>query len=192
MPQSNEPSYHNSDAPIHCQGNPSDNPSDRAPEKPTIAVSACLLGVACRYDGGSKPSQAVCDFIKTHDVNVVRICPEAMGGLSVPHPAHEITYDAQGNRRVVDAQGNDSTKAFEGGARAACRSAQRKGCTHAIRPWWMAMVLRQSYCVTPVSSLLPKRILTKFLRVILIRALRDAAVRIIAYQAGVVTVEGAM
>ena len=115
MPQSNEPSYHNSDAPIHCQGNPSDNPSDRAPEKPTIAVSACLLGVACRYDG-----------------NVVRICPEAMGGLSVPHPAHEITYDAQGNRRVVDAQGNDSTKAFEGGARAACRSAQRKGCTHAI------------------------------------------------------------
>lgn len=132
MPQSNEPSYHNSDAPIHCQGNPSDNPSDRASEKPTIAVSACLLGVACRYDGGSKPSQAVCDFIKTHDVNVVRICPEAMGGLSVPHPAHEITYDAQGNRRVVDAQGNDSTKAFEGGARAACRSAQRKGCTHAI------------------------------------------------------------
>ena len=34
----------------------------------TIAVSACLLGVPCRYDGGSKPNEEVIAFLKDMSV----------------------------------------------------------------------------------------------------------------------------
>lgn len=96
-----------------------------------IAVSACLLGVSCRYDGGSKPNEEVLTFLKSHDCEVVRICPEVMGGLSIPHPANEIQM-RNNKRYVCDAEGNDNTEAFEKGARIACERACAKGCSHAI------------------------------------------------------------
>ena len=97
----------------------------------TIAVSACLLGVPCRYDGGSKPNEEVIQYLNNNDCEVVRICPEVMGGLSIPHPANEIQMH-DGSRFVCDKEGNDNTKAFEEGARIACERACSKGCTHAI------------------------------------------------------------
>ena len=97
----------------------------------TIAVSACLLGVPCRYDGGSKPNEEVIQFLENHDCEIVRICPEVMGGLSIPHPANEIQMH-DGSRFVCDKEGNDNTKAFEEGARIACERVYSKGCTHAI------------------------------------------------------------
>ncbi len=97
----------------------------------TIAVSACLLGVPCRYDGGSKPNEEVIRFLERYECEVIRICPEVMGGLSIPHPANEI--QVRGGKRVVcDIEGNDNTDAFEKGARIACERACEKGCTHAI------------------------------------------------------------
>ncbi len=96
-----------------------------------IAVSACLLGVPCRYDGGSKPNEEVIQFLENHDCKIVRICPEVMGGLSIPHPANEIRF-SDGKRYVCDKEGNDNTEAFEEGARIACERACAKECTHAI------------------------------------------------------------
>ncbi len=96
-----------------------------------IAVSACLLGVPCRFDGRSKPSAAVQEFIRRFDCQVVRICPEVMGGLSIPHPPHEQKL-VDGHIRVVDSQGNDHTDLFLAGSRKACDVACAKGCTHAI------------------------------------------------------------
>lgn len=96
-----------------------------------IAVSACLLGVPCRYDGGSKPNEEVIRFLQDYDGDIVRICPEVMGGLSIPHPAHEIQMHKK-MRTVRDEEGNDHTKEFEEGARIACERACEKGCTHAI------------------------------------------------------------
>ncbi len=96
-----------------------------------VAVSACLLGVPCRFDGRSKPSAAVREFIERFDCEVVRICPEVMGGLSIPHPPHEQRL-AAGRVRVVDSQGNDHTDLFLEGSRKACDAACAKSCTHAI------------------------------------------------------------
>lgn len=48
----------------------------------TILVSACLLGVPCRYDGQSKAhplARALCE--KHH---VVPVCGEIFGGLPTP------------------------------------------------------------------------------------------------------------
>ena len=43
-----------------------------------IAVSACLLGENCKYNGGNNFSQKVIDFVKGHQV--VPVCPEVLGG----------------------------------------------------------------------------------------------------------------
>lgn len=96
-----------------------------------VAISACLLGVKCRYDGKSKPNDAVRAFADRPDVDVVRICPEVAGGLSIPHPANE-QQRTDGQTRVVDCTGADNTEAFQRGATACCEKALQAGCTHAI------------------------------------------------------------
>lgn len=96
-----------------------------------IAVSACLLGVCCRYDGGSKPNQEVIDYLKSHDCGVVRICPEVMGGLSIPHDPHEIDSKSA-TLKVIDCCGEDHTESFVKGAEACLKRVQEKRCTHAI------------------------------------------------------------
>lgn len=57
----------------------------------TILVSACLLGIPCRYDGQSKAhplARALCE--KHH---VVPVCGEIFGGLPTPRPPAEIQGD---------------------------------------------------------------------------------------------------
>lgn len=102
-----------------------------------VAVSACLLGVPCRYDGRSKQDPRVQAFVETGSLNglpvsACSICPEVMAGLTVPHPPHEIMQDAEGEYHVIDQAGNDATDVFAKGARIACRKALKAGCTHAI------------------------------------------------------------
>lgn len=53
-----------------------------------IAVSACLLGENCKYNGGNNYSEKVAEFVKDHEV--VAVCPEVMGGLSTPRESSEI------------------------------------------------------------------------------------------------------
>ncbi|MBQ1832644.1 MAG: DUF523 domain-containing protein [Treponema sp.] len=53
-----------------------------------IMVSACLLGENCKYNGKNNFSQVLFDFVKNHDV--IKICPEVTGGLSVPRECAEI------------------------------------------------------------------------------------------------------
>ena len=53
-----------------------------------IAVSACLLGDNCKYNGGNNYSEKVAEFVKDHDV--IPVCPEIMGGLPTPREPSEI------------------------------------------------------------------------------------------------------
>ena len=53
-----------------------------------IAVSACLLGDNCKYNGGNNYSEKVAEFVKGHDI--IPICPEIMGGLPTPRKPSEI------------------------------------------------------------------------------------------------------
>jgi len=48
-----------------------------------IAISACLLGEAVRYDGTSKSHDVIRQFIVPY-IDVVPICPEVGAGLGVP------------------------------------------------------------------------------------------------------------
>ena len=53
-----------------------------------IAVSACLLGDNCKYNGGNNYSEKVAEFVKGHEV--ISVCPEVMGGLPTPRESSEI------------------------------------------------------------------------------------------------------
>ncbi len=53
-----------------------------------IAVSACLLGENCKYNGGNNYNEKVVEFVKGHDI--IPICPEIMGGLPTPREPSEI------------------------------------------------------------------------------------------------------
>lgn len=53
-------------------------------QKPTIIISACLLGHAVRYDGKSKKQNHLA--LLEHYCNVKSICPEAESGLGIPRP----------------------------------------------------------------------------------------------------------
>lgn len=91
----------------------------------TILVSACLLGVPCRYDGQSKAhplARALCE--KHH---VVPVCGEIFGGLPTPRPPAEIQGD-----RVVTRDGRDVTEAYRRGAEAAAQLARLTGARAAV------------------------------------------------------------
>ena len=90
-----------------------------------ILVSACLLGVRCRYDGESKACPAVLDLAKEHEL--VPVCPEQVGGLPTPRTPAEI----QGER-VVTRDGRDVTKEYQKGAEEAARLYQLLRCDCAI------------------------------------------------------------
>ena len=53
-----------------------------------IAVSACLLGENCKYNGGNNYNEKVAAFLDGHEV--VGVCPEVLGGLSTPRKPSEI------------------------------------------------------------------------------------------------------
>ena len=57
--------------------------SDSGHKKP-ILVSACLLGLATRYDGKTKRSKAVMEYLQRENLLPIPICPEQLAGLSTP------------------------------------------------------------------------------------------------------------
>lgn len=73
-----------------------------------IAVSACLLGHNCKYNGGNNRSQKVLDYIEGHEV--IPVCPEVAGGLSVPRTPVELR-----NGRAINQNGEDVTDFFRRG-----------------------------------------------------------------------------
>ena len=77
-----------------------------------IAVSACLLGENCKYNGGDNYSKKLVDYIKGNDV--LSVCPEVMGGLPVPRESAEIV-----NGVVSHKDGTSVDKEFRKGAKKA-------------------------------------------------------------------------
>lgn len=90
-----------------------------------ILVSACLLGVACRYDGKSKPNPEVLKLVEKF--NLIPICPEQLGGLPTPRIPSEIS-----NTKVLTSEGKDVTLEYKKGATEALKIANIFNCKLAI------------------------------------------------------------
>ena len=70
-----------------------------------IAVSECLLGHDCKYNGGNNRSQKVLDYIEGHEV--IPVCPEVAGGLPVPRVPVELK-----DGKAINRNGEDVTDFF--------------------------------------------------------------------------------
>ena len=53
-----------------------------------IGISACLGGLACRYDGQKKEVPELMELVETGEA--VMVCPEVIGGLPIPRDPAEI------------------------------------------------------------------------------------------------------
>lgn len=94
-------------------------------ERPTILISACLMGVHCRYDGGGKTLPELEALMRL--AQLVPICPEIMGGLTTPRtPAERV------GERVLMRDSTDVTEAFIRGGCEACRLAKLYGARIAV------------------------------------------------------------
>ncbi len=90
-----------------------------------ILISACLLGENCRYDGKSKPCEAAKKLAEV--VELIPVCPEGDGGLTVPREPSERVGD-----RVMARDGRDVTAQFVKGAEHALAMARKHGCRAAL------------------------------------------------------------
>jgi len=53
--------------------------------KKNLLVSACLVGINCRFDGKNQKNLNVMQLAKYY--NLIPVCPEQLGGLPTPRPA---------------------------------------------------------------------------------------------------------
>ena len=90
-----------------------------------ILVSACLLGVSCRYDGKSKPHPAVLALQGQHQL--IPVCGEIFGGLPTPRTPAERVGD-----RVLTEDGRDVTQEYHRGAEEVLALARRLDCKVAL------------------------------------------------------------
>lgn len=93
--------------------------------KENILVSACLLGLYCRYDGKTVHIGHLKALMEKY--HLIPMCPEIMGGMGTPRNPCE-----RKGTQVIDSSGKDVTEYFETGAREALRLGRLYDCKYAI------------------------------------------------------------
>ena len=90
-----------------------------------ILVSACLLGLDCRYDGRSVPREDVIALGERYCL--IPVCPEIYGGLPTPRtPSERI------GEKVLMRDGTDVSENYRRGALAALALCEQNGIKIAI------------------------------------------------------------
>ena len=72
----------------------------------TVVVSACLVGIRCRFDGADKACPEAVKSFAAH-AEILPLCPEVLARLGVPRPTMNLSLD--GNQ-VFNANGQDVTQ----------------------------------------------------------------------------------
>jgi len=103
--------------------------------KDKYIVSACLVGMECRYDGGHKENAHIKQLVGSG--KAIPVCPEQMGGLSIPRPPAEISGGTgadvlAGRAKVINSEGKDVTDYFIKGALQVLKLARMVDCKKAI------------------------------------------------------------
>ncbi len=90
-----------------------------------ILVSACLLGLNCRYKGDGCACERVRELAARHVL--IPVCPEQLGGLPTPRDPAE-----RRDGKVVSVNGKDVTRQYTAGAEAALEIAKLNSARTAI------------------------------------------------------------
>ena len=99
------------------------------------AVSKCLAGIPCRYDGKANPDREIQELCRLS--MAVAICPECLGGMGVPRAPSEVVGGdgadvLDGAARVISSDGCDVTALFICGAYEALKICRRHHIDKAI------------------------------------------------------------
>ena len=90
-----------------------------------IAVSACLAGIACRYDGTAFVCPKIAAMVGAGQA--IAVCPEVLGGLPVPRPPAELQAG-----QVFTNEGQNVTDSYRQGALTALATVLEHGCEFAV------------------------------------------------------------
>jgi len=87
--------------------------------EPPVLISACLLGINTRYDGGSRENAELLERLKGRVL--IPVCPEQLGGMPTPRPPSSLNGFSgeqvlSGRASMVNAAGRDVTQEFIRGA----------------------------------------------------------------------------
>ena len=74
--------------------------------KEKLLISACLLGMNCKYSGGNNYCPAAAALGERYEL--IPVCPEVLGGLPTPRAPSE-----RAGERVTARDGTDVTAAFD-------------------------------------------------------------------------------
>lgn len=77
-----------------------------------ILVSACLVGVNCKYNGENNLNLEILKLVQ--EGKAILVCPEQLGGLSTPRKPSEIVDRI--SSKVVASDGTDVTEEYQKGA----------------------------------------------------------------------------
>ncbi|MCS7235093.1 MAG: DUF523 and DUF1722 domain-containing protein [Armatimonadota bacterium] len=100
------------------------------PERPRIAVSACLLGQPVRFDGGHRKNRLLYEL--QNWVEFVPLCPEVEAGLGVPRSPVRLVRTPLGNRLVSPRSGEDLTERIRAHAQTRVDALRAMGVVGAI------------------------------------------------------------
>lgn len=93
--------------------------------KEKVLISACLLGVNCKYDGNNNYDETL--FKSLNKYELIPVCPEVWGGLTTPRYPSEISEN-----KVINNHGEDVTINFRKGAQETLELAKKLGVKKAI------------------------------------------------------------
>lgn len=104
-------------------------------EKPPM-VSACILGIPCRFNGTSKPVGRNLNVLLPGG-QALLLCPEVLAGIPIPRGPYEIVGGTgedvlNGAAKVIDKDGQDVTNQFIQGAIFTLKACLSSGVIKAI------------------------------------------------------------
>jgi uncharacterized protein YbbK (DUF523 family) len=107
--------------------------TNEADPREIVIVSACLIGMNTRFDGGDAKDEQVFSGGNI----LIPLCPEELGGLPTPRPPAEITGGSgndvlDGARKIIDSNAIDVTTNFIKGAEIVLKIAKLLGAKRAI------------------------------------------------------------
>lgn len=92
-------------------------------------VSACLVGINCKYNGGNNYNEKLLKMVR--DGQAIPICPEQLGGLRTPRNPVELKV-IDGKRYAITNKGEDVTEDYERGAQEVLELAKKLDIKKAI------------------------------------------------------------